>query len=168
MGEGTWPDDWDERMAGRDCPLCDALGPQDNDFLVGVHHGRWADVFLERRSRLPGYCVVVWDGAHVAEPSDLAPEDAAGYGAEVVDVGRALRDLLDPAKINYLTLGNGVPHLHTHVVARPRAGDPVPGGPLPWDAMVGPHPRPEAELRAQATDIRRRLDGGRRPGRPVG
>ena len=36
--------------------------------------------------------------------------------------------------MNYLTLGNALPHLHTHLVPR-QADDPVPGGPLPFDVL---------------------------------
>lgn len=46
----------------------------------------------------------------------------AGLGAtltaHVLAVGRTLDSLLGPAKLNYETLGNSVPHLHTHVVPR--------------------------------------------------
>src|SRR5688500_15016822 len=91
MTDGGWPADWDERMAGRDCPLCETLGPRDNDFMAAVGRLPHADVFLERRSAFAGYCVVVWHGPHVAEPADLTPDDAAGYWRDVVDVGRAVQ-----------------------------------------------------------------------------
>jgi hypothetical protein len=26
MADRSWPDDWNERMAGRGCPLCAAVG----------------------------------------------------------------------------------------------------------------------------------------------
>ena len=58
MADRSWPDDWDERMAGRGCPLCAALGHGDNDYGVHVFTGDFAEVSLERRTRLPGYCVV--------------------------------------------------------------------------------------------------------------
>ena len=47
-------------MAGKGCPMCAALGKGDNDFWVSVFTGEVAEVHLERRSRLPGYCIVVW------------------------------------------------------------------------------------------------------------
>jgi diadenosine tetraphosphate (Ap4A) HIT family hydrolase len=36
-----------------------------------------------------------------------------------------------PVKMNYKTLGNAVPHLHTHLLPR-LAQDPAPGCPLPF------------------------------------
>ena len=59
MTEPGWPDDWADRMAGKGCPMCATLGKGDNDFSVEVFTGEVADVYLERRSRLPGYCIVI-------------------------------------------------------------------------------------------------------------
>ena len=65
----------------------------------------------------PAVYRVVWN-AHVAEFSDL---DAASrqHCMEVVTVvEQTLRDHLQPTKINLAALGNMVPHLHWHVIAR--------------------------------------------------
>jgi diadenosine tetraphosphate (Ap4A) HIT family hydrolase len=147
MADRAWPDDWNERMAGHACPLCAALGQGDNDFAVEVRIGEFAEVYLERRTRLPGYCV------HVAEPTDLSDEQSYGYWREVLAAGRAVRDHFDPVKMNYLTLGNTVPHLHTHVVPRYR-DDPAPGGPIAWEQIFAPEPVPEADLHRQAASLR--------------
>lgn len=64
-----------------------------------------------------------------------------------------LRIHFHPLKINYQTLGNRVPHLHTHVTPRYR-DDPAPGAPLPDGPNV---PRPEREWRADAEALRLRL-----------
>ena len=48
-------------------------------------------VHLERRSRLSGYCIVVWRHGHVAEPGDLDPLQAGRCWAEVLAAGRAVR-----------------------------------------------------------------------------
>jgi hypothetical protein len=94
MAERAWPEDWADRMAGRHCPLCDALGTGDNDFSVAVFTGEVAKVRLERRTRLPGYCIVVWRLGHVAEPDDLDPGQAsrpraAGAVTQAKACGRA-------------------------------------------------------------------------------
>jgi diadenosine tetraphosphate (Ap4A) HIT family hydrolase len=117
-------------------------------------------VRLERRSRLAGYCLVVWNAGHVAEPTDLEPAAAAGYWQDVLDVGRAVRTRFNPVKLNYLTLGNAVPHLHTHVLPR-YLDDPAPGGPIPWEAIYRAEPVPVPELRQQADDLRRLLHRNR-------
>ncbi len=155
-GMRGWPDDWLDRKAGRDCALCATLGRGDNDHTVAVAELAYSEVGLERRSRLPGYCVVVWKGHHVAEPTALDPADAAGYWADVVEVGRAVEAEFEPVKLNYLTLGNWVPHLHTHVLPRYRE-DPAPGGPIAWDAIFTAMPADLGELRRQAAALRARL-----------
>ena len=143
-------------MAGKDCPLCASIGKGDSDFSVHVCDGKFCEVRLERRSRLPGYCIVVWRGGHVAEPSDLDPAAATGYWQDVLDVGQAVGVRFNPIKLNYLTLGNTVPHLHTHVLPRYR-DDPAPGGPIPWDAIFTAEALPDNELQQQANDLRRLL-----------
>ena len=144
-------------MDGVGCPLCGALGGGDNDYSVAVFTGDVAEVRLERRSRLPGYCIVVWRLGHVAEPDDLDPGQASRYWAEVVAAGRAVRAQFAPVKMNYMTLGNTVPHLHTHVVPRYH-GDPAPGGPIAWQDIFASGPVPDADLRRQASDLRALLN----------
>ncbi|MFZ5549924.1 MAG: HIT family protein [Pseudomonadota bacterium] len=65
----------------------------------------------------PAFYRVVWQG-HVAELSDLADADRAHCMAAVTAVERVLRGALAPTKINLAALGNMVPHLHWHVIAR--------------------------------------------------
>src|SRR5213076_568439 len=78
-----------------------------------------------------GYSVVVWRGRHVAEPTELSPEEASQYWLEVLDAGRRIERAFEPVKLNYDLLGNSLPHLHTHVVPR-YADDPKPGWPFPF------------------------------------
>jgi len=66
------------------------------------------------------------------------------------------KTVFSPMKINYLTLGNGTPHLHTHVVPR-YADDPAAGGPIAWDEMFGA-PIPDVELARHAAALRDALE----------
>lgn len=156
MQRPGWPDDWDEQKAGAGCVMCAQLGKGDNDYWVHVATGDVAEVHLERRTRLPGYSIVVWRQGHVAEPTELDADAAAAYWNEVLRVGRAVQARFTPVKLNFLTLGNTVPHLHTHVVPR-YPDDGAPGGPLAWSDIVQPDPVPDAELKEQAADLRRLL-----------
>jgi len=156
MANGGWPDDWDDRKAGADCVLCATLGAGDNDHSLVVTDLPHTEVRLERRSRLPGYCIVVWRHGHVAEPTELDAASAAGYWQDVLAVARVLEAQFRPMKMNLSTLGNWVPHLHTHVVPRYR-NDPAPGGPIPWPELFADEPGDDAELRDQAAAIRRAL-----------
>jgi diadenosine tetraphosphate (Ap4A) HIT family hydrolase len=105
---------------------------------------------------------VIWKHGHVAEPADLPAEQASRYWAEVLATGRAVRARFSPVKLNYFTLGNQVPHLHTHVLPRYR-DDPAPGGPIVWQDVFSPEPVPDAELHAQAADLRVLLGQATRP-----
>ena len=55
---------------------------------------------------------------HVAEFSELPLPERSALMEAVVCVERVLREQLRPAKINLASLGNVVPHLHWHVIAR--------------------------------------------------
>jgi len=81
----------------------------------------WQDdtlrVVLADEHDYPGFCRVIWN-EHVAEFSDL---DAAGRDRVmkvVYAVERAMRRILQPAKVNLASLGNMVPHVHWHVIPR--------------------------------------------------
>ena len=93
------------------CPLCAGDGGQ----LV------WrGDKLRVIRADEPGFAAfyrVVWN-AHVAEFSDLNAAERAHCMDVVVQVEQALRQHLQPTKINLATLGNMVAHLHWHVIAR--------------------------------------------------
>jgi diadenosine tetraphosphate (Ap4A) HIT family hydrolase len=153
-----WPHDWDARKAGRDCPLCATIGLGDNEHTVAVAELPSAEVGLERRSRLPGYCIVVWRHGHVAEPTELDAVGANGFWQDVLTVARAIEVAFRPVKLNLLTLGNWVPHLHTHVVPRYH-DDPAPGGPLVWDSIFNDDPTDAAILHDQARAIRHAMAG---------
>ena len=95
---------------------------------------------------------MIWRGRHVAEPTELTEEEASRYWLDVLRAARALEAVFQPVKLNYDTLGNSLPHLHTHVVPR-YAEDPRPGWPFPFpEGDVGQ--LPEEELRAQVEALR--------------
>jgi diadenosine tetraphosphate (Ap4A) HIT family hydrolase len=65
----------------------------------------------------PAFYRVIWQ-AHVAEWTDLPPTDRSLIMQAVAKVETVLRAQLLPTKINLASLGNVVPHLHWHVIAR--------------------------------------------------
>ncbi len=94
------------------------------------------DAYLTRTEIVPGYTVAVWRGRHVADPTELTDAEAAEFDRSVRTVTRALQQHYRPAKLNFLALGNAVPHLHVHIVPR-YLTDPDPGRP-PRFMMVDP------------------------------
>ncbi len=65
----------------------------------------------------PGFYRVIWN-AHVAEWTDLTDADQLLCLRALNVVERAVRTHFQPTKVNLASLGNVVPHLHWHVVAR--------------------------------------------------
>lgn len=65
----------------------------------------------------PAFYRVVWRG-HAAELTDLDAVDRQRCLEAVAAVESVLREGLRPRKINLAALGNMVPHLHWHVIAR--------------------------------------------------
>jgi diadenosine tetraphosphate (Ap4A) HIT family hydrolase len=91
--------------------------------------GRVSDAFLVRNDvGQRGYCVVIWRGRHVSDPTELSKDEASAYFDEVLRVGRAVEAHYEPIKMNFEMLGNSLPHLHTHVVPR-YLNDGEPGHP---------------------------------------
>jgi len=58
------------------------------------------------------------------EIADLTEADAALLAAEIVKVSRVLKQITQCDKLNVAAIGNVVPQLHVHVVAR-RKSDPL-------------------------------------------
>ncbi len=156
-----WPDAFYARRRGERCPFCEQGRPDETPHGVRFFAGSVVDAYLQRAAIQRGYSVVVWRGRHVVEPTELAPDEAALFWTELLRVGQALIDCLEPVKLNYNVLGNSVPHLHAHVIPR-YAVDPRPEWPFPFPEE-DPPPFAEEELRADADRLRRAVSCGGRP-----
>jgi diadenosine tetraphosphate (Ap4A) HIT family hydrolase len=135
-------------------------GADETPHGIRVFEGGWADGYLGRHPVRPGYASVVWTGRHVAEPTELSAAEAAGFWSDVARVAAAVEEEYRPAKMNWFSLGNGVPHLHVHLVPRPlddpRAGIPVESEAFDVAAIA---PLGAMELARAAAALRVRLRG---------
>lgn len=81
----------------------------------------WQDDFcrvvLLNDQDYPAYCRVELN-AHVKEMTDLSPKDRSRTMKVVFAVETAMREVIQPDKINLASLGNKTPHLHWHVIPR--------------------------------------------------
>lgn len=93
------------------CPLCEAPGG------ILVFEGERFRVIRAEEAGFPAFWRLVWT-AHVAEFSDLEAADRARCMEAVAAIEGVVRKQLLPDKMNLATLGNVVPHLHWHVIAR--------------------------------------------------
>ena len=98
-----------EACAG--CELCEADGG------LLVYRGALLRVIRVADAAFPAFYRVVWN-AHVPEWTDLPPAHRSHIMQAVAKVEAVLRHALRPSKINLASLGNVVPHLHWHVIAR--------------------------------------------------
>ena len=130
-------------MTQAGCPLCEATGGR----LV-VQAPRWRLVHAAEPG-FPAFYRVVWNG-HAREFSQLTAAERAECIETVVTVEEAMLRHLRPTKVNLATLGNAVPHLHWHVIAR-----------FDWDSHF-PGPVWAQPLRAQ-DDVKLRELAGRLP-----
>jgi diadenosine tetraphosphate (Ap4A) HIT family hydrolase len=135
-----------------DCVLCLASDDADSDTTIWQDEScRVVLVAGDEGRDFPGFCRVVWR-AHVAEMSDLATSERRHLLQLVSAAELAVRELMQPDKINLASLGNVVPHLHWHVIPRWRGDSRFPApiwsprNPESRDDAVPPAP-PIAALR---------------------
>lgn len=94
-----------------DCVLCQEPGGQP------IWQGEKLRLIRADEAGFPAFYRIVWN-AHVAEFSDLGAAQRQHCMEAVALVEQVLRQQLQPTKINLATLGNVVPHLHWHIIAR--------------------------------------------------
>lgn len=93
------------------CELCD--NPSDEIL--------WQDgscrIVLVDDPHYPGFCRVILN-RHVKEMTDLPEQERMALMTVVFAVESAVREIVQPDKINLASLGNVVPHMHWHVIPR--------------------------------------------------
>lgn len=98
-------------LVAEHCPLC----------IPTPHEILWQDDFcrvvLLNDADYPAYCRVELL-AHIKEMTDLQPPQRAQMMKVVFAVETAMREVLNPTKINLASLGNKTPHVHWHLVPR--------------------------------------------------
>ena len=137
------PAQWQRLRTGDGCPLCDAA-LSDVAFRLPSSLVR-----VPRLACVAGYAGVI-AARHVVELHGLSSDDAAAFVRDLCQVSSAVERVSGAAKINLLSLGNLVPHLHVHVCPR-RPGDRFEGRALdPGDTAevyaAGEHARFVSEL----------------------
>lgn len=110
--------------------MCESARADEDAYGIRIHETGCTDAVLQRAAIQRGYTLVIWRGRRVVEPYELTPTEATAYWQAVMDAAHALATFYRPLKMNYQTLGNTVPHLHTHLLPR-FTEDPAPGRPFP-------------------------------------
>jgi diadenosine tetraphosphate (Ap4A) HIT family hydrolase len=117
------------------------------------------ELLLMNDARYP-WCILVPRVAGATEIIDLSVADQTQLQRESVALQQALRDLYRPDKLNVAMLGNVVPQLHVHHLARFRSDATWPA-PVWGRGSALPYPAALREERAAALRdaVRRRLYG---------
>jgi len=110
--------------------MCNSQRTESDQHGIRIYASDLVDAVLQRANIQRGYTLGIWRGRHVVEPYELNKDEAASYWLDVLNVARALAVYYKPLKMNYETLGNTVPHLHTHLSPR-FVKVPAPGRPFP-------------------------------------
>lgn len=93
---------------------CAQLPSQAADWLAELRVSR---VYLNPDQRYLGSCIAV-SRRHVVELTDLPPAEREAFWRDIEQVAQAVRNVTHPHKLNIAMLGNLVPHLHAHIIAR--------------------------------------------------
>lgn len=94
-----------------------ALHPQLAVDTIELVRGKCCRILLMNDATYP-WLILVPQRPGLRDFHDLAGVDMMATVAEIDTASRALQALFDPVKINVAALGNMVPQLHIHVIAR--------------------------------------------------
>ena len=142
-----------------ECFYCEKDNEKRKALMLDVCELPYSIVYLFRDQKNKGRCVVAFKG-HKTEYFQLTPEENAGYFADVAKVAKVLDELYHPDKINYATYGDGMPHVHVHIVPKYKGG--VSWG-QPFSDSLPKVLLTDAEYDAMIADLRAKLLS-----RPVG
>ena len=126
------------------CEICRRI----EECRAGTHPGFIAETetgfaVLGDSQYFRGYCLLLCK--HPAtELDELPPDVRLKYLEEMAMLAQAVREVVQPHKLNYECLGNMVHHLHWHIFPR-RADEPVPNMPV-WGCMPSAEDAPKYAL----------------------
>ncbi|GMR20184.1 MAG: HIT domain-containing protein [Gammaproteobacteria bacterium] len=95
---------------------------------IVIGHATLSHLLLSNDARYP-WCILVPDRDGISEIHELNNEDQVLLLKEITQLSRAMMQAFDADKMNIAALGNVVPQLHVHCIARykndPAWPDPV-------------------------------------------
>ena len=102
-------------------------------------------VLLHRAAGVPWYLLVPTVSA--AETIDLAAAERERLNGEIQRLGEFVRAVHQPDRLNIAAIGNQVPQLHVHVIARHEHDPCWPG--VVWGQLATEHRYTDAEVEAR-------------------
>lgn len=110
-------------------------------------------VLLHRDAGVPWYLLVPSVGA--AEIIDLPPADRDRLQTEIQYLGEFVREEHTPDRLNIATIGNQVPQLHVHVIARHKHDPCWPG--VVWGRLATEQRYDDVDVDARRAALAERL-----------
>ena len=92
----------------------------DNKFLKSSHHVtelKLCSIRLHDNSKFP-WIILIPKRKNITDMSDLNSKDQILLMKEIVHVSKIMKKLFKTSKLNIEKIGNMVPQLHIHVIAR--------------------------------------------------
>ncbi|MBF0109494.1 MAG: HIT family protein [Magnetococcales bacterium] len=114
-----------------------------------------ASILLLMNDRHYPWLVLVPNRPGLRDFDDLSANDASMVHADIRQASNLLRTLFKPTKINVAALGNVVPQLHIHVIARFESDR---AWPKPVWGVFPPEPYPEDQRHSLVARIKNMLD----------
>ena len=126
------------------CTICDKIA----QCQAGMHPGFIAEMesgyaVLGDSQYFRGYSLLL-SKTPATELDELAPDERLKYLEEMALLAQAVREVVQPYKLNYECLGNTVHHLHWHVFPR-RLDEPQFAKPV-WTCMPSPEEADQYKL----------------------
>lgn len=113
------------------CMYCDEHNEKREELLIEVGKLEHTTLFILKNQNHLGRVVLALNGAHRTEVFEMTDEERNGFFVDVAKVSKAIKELFNPGKINYGIFGDGVPHVHMHMV--PKYKDEFQWGHFFWD-----------------------------------
>ncbi|EDS78684.1 histidine triad (HIT) protein [Clostridium novyi A str. 4552] len=102
------------------CFYCTKSEPLDT-LMIEVCKLQVSTLYLMKDQTHKGRCVVALND-HKKELFELGEDERCMYMEDISNVAKALSELFSPDKINYAGYGDGVTHMHFHVVPKYKGG----------------------------------------------
>lgn len=110
-------------------------------------------VLLHRDAGVPWYLLV--PAVSTVEFIDLAADERERLNSEIQRLGEFVREVHHPDRLNIAAIGNQVPQLHVHVIARHEHDPCWPG--VVWGRLATDHRYNDAEVDARRAALAKRL-----------
>lgn len=130
-----------------------SLNPQLEKDTINIGDLPLSRVLVIKDANYP-WLLLVPRRANTVEIIDLSEVEQAQLTTEINRVARALKDVTKPDKLNIAALGNVVPQLHIHIIAR-RSSDAA--WPRPVWGVVPPLAHDPQEVEAFISALRRKI-----------